>query len=180
MLQDQTLTFFQSSNTSDPINYEAPVYIPGEGETLFVIESSLQEASSRNITVASDETSFTEGNHGCDSTRTKIRRILPKPSLSHSTDPILDTSTAFDRKKRRFSTLNYEIRHMNPDSMVVTTGPTTQKLFVCDKCPATEEPANFRRFGDLSRHYSKLHQLRLVKNACIHCREQDCSFKVFA
>lgn len=164
---------------SNASNYVSPVYITREGHTLYVMESALEGASSQVMSIDS-QTNFTEGNHGCDTTSTKTRRLLPKPPISNSTDDQLNTSATLGRKKRHkiFSTLNYEICPMNPD-LVVTAGdgPTAQKLFVCDKCPS-EEHVKFGRFEDLSRHYSKLHHLRLVKNASIYCREENCSFKV--
>ncbi len=177
-LQDQA-QFFLPSNTSDVSNYVSPVYITGEGQTLLVMESSLQGASSQ-VMIIDSQTNFSEGNHGCDTTSTKIRRLLPKPPISNSTDAQLNTLVALGRKKRQknISTLNYEICPMNPDVVVTTgDGPTAQKFFICDKCPA-EEPMKFVRFEELSRHYGKIHHLRLAKNASVYCREENCPFKV--
>ncbi len=179
-LQEQA-QFYLPSNTSDVSNYVSPVYITGEGQTLFLMESPLQGASSQVMTIDS-QTNFSEENHGCDITSSKIRRLLPKPPISNSTDAQPNTPAALGQKKRHknISTLNYEICPMNPDVVVTTgDGPTAQKFFVCDKCP-TEEPIKFARFEEFSRHYGKIHHLRLVKNASVYCREENCPFKVQA
>ena len=112
----------------------------------------------------------------------KIRRILPKPTSLNA----VDTHAAFAHKiKQRqchntAQSLNYEVCLLNQSSIITDgDGPTDVKLFTCDKCPPTsKEPVKFRRFEDLSRHYNRIHKLKLLRRASVYCREENCSFKV--
>lgn len=110
----------------------------------------------------------------------RIRRLLPKSHLNNSND--ISTSAAFaqkKRQKRKKASLLHEVCLFNPESIITTgDGPTPEKFFLCDKCPSTEELVKCRRFEDLSRHYSRSHHLRILKNASVFCREENCSFKV--
>lgn len=165
-----------SDATTDAINYLTPVQTT-DGQTVFVMDSSINLGNpSQDIVIAENMVHRQENN-------SKIRPILPKPS---STGPnAVDPHIAFARKKRRrdcrniAQSLNYEVYLLNQSSVVTTgEGPTAMKIFSCDKCIPTEDPVKFRRFEDLSRHYCRIHRLRLLRHASVYCREENCSFKV--
>lgn len=116
------------------------------------------------------------------STRVKNRQILPKPpsngeNVAESRNSISKSNNQ-DGFGKISETLNYEVCLFNESSMIPADGEQSVSKFVCDKCNLSNKPAKFRRFEDLSRHYSRIHRMRLLRHASVQCREISCNFKV--
>jgi hypothetical protein len=132
-----------------------------------------------------------------DLTKKKIKShhlsILPKPSASSSPPALTDsrqdslTTKKSPRRRKKTAGNKKQMTEINADnlqvcilpstSVISTPGSAATKTFICELC--TDEPVhNFPKFVDLARHYLRVHQLRLLKQASAQCREQDCSFKV--
>lgn len=164
------------SSTPNVINAASAVYIP-EGHILFIMGETSQQGKPSQIPAVAAQIKARKETKTSPSRR--IRRLLPKSHLNNSND--ISTSAAFaqkKRQKRKNASLLHEVCLFNPESIITTgDGPTPEKFFLCDKCLSTEELVKFRRFEDLSRHYSRSHHLRILKNASVFCREENCSFK---
>ncbi|XP_057375085.1 uncharacterized protein LOC130696035 [Daphnia carinata] len=164
------------SNIPDVINSASAVYIP-EGQIVFIMGGTAQQGKPSQIPTIATQVNAREETKTSSSRR--VRRLLPKPLLNNPNDTTMPTTlTQKKRQKRKNASMLYEVCLLNPESIITTgEGPTSQKFFVCDKCPSTEELVKFRRFEEFSRHYGRIHHLRVLKNASVFCREESCSFK---
>ena len=160
----------------------APPKVPAEGQALCFVESSSFLESSCQILAAS---SSNEGNLRS----AKVRRILPKlsPNKAKDLDSLTNSVRGKRQRKRRVPHLNassnYEICLWENDSINTLEAELVNKCafpkpFVCEKCGINNETVVFRRFEDLSRHYLRVHRVRLLRNASVICREENCTFKV--
>ncbi|KAI9554265.1 hypothetical protein GHT06_019537 [Daphnia sinensis] len=154
------------------INGASAVYIP-EGQIVFIMEETSHQGKPNQFPAITTQINARKELKTSPSRR--VRQLLPKPHIKNSNDTA--TSTASSQKKRQ-KNASSEVCLLNPESIITTgEGSTPEKFFLCDKCPSTKGPVKFRRFEDFSRHCSRIHRLRILKNASVFCREENCTFK---
>ena len=183
-----TIESTSAAEDNTQISYLTPVHIPN-GPTLFVLESASPGGPSQVVAMSTKSTDLLKRK-----TKTRNLSILPKPCASSShqtlTNSRLDLSSIQKPLKRRKKTDANKKRptEKNPNdlevcilpstSVISTPGSAATKTFICELC--VDEPVHsFFKFVDLARHYLRVHQLRLLKQASAQCKEQDCSFKVY-
>lgn len=86
------------------------------------------------------------------------------------------------RKRPQLPTADYEAYVLPQSSVIPSPLVQGKKIYVCDQCPstadATSQRPQFSQFNTLSTHYSRVHQIRLLKEISGQCAEQGCTFKV--
>ena len=100
------------------------------------------------------------------------------------TESVIITPPAAKKKlsksaKESLITANFEA-YLMPQTSIIPPTPGTNEIekYFCDKCPNGASGHKFTRFDALSKHYRTIHQIRLLKQATVFCKEEGCNYMV--